>query len=332
MALRLNNSYFRVSNGVFRSVEPVVVPPLGLIYRISNTGGSIDSGSLSYTKIDGSTASTGEVEGGAPLPKYILALSGSLTDSSGQGTSGLLAVISLIITSSIDITPTFTQEIITTTGAGTWTKPAGVTEVIVECWGGGGAGGGAIDNPAAGAGGGGGQYSRKYIQYSSPSVGISYLVGAAGTGGTGVGGDGGDTTWGTTVVIAKGGTGGGANGSIANGTTPGGVGNAGGSVGDIVYFGGNGYLGQGAGGGSAISGGGGGGAGSTSNGKSAISDIPVDVTPENGGSGGAGFINTATDGQGGSFYSSGGGGACAFTNTNRSGGAGFQGVIRITYR
>jgi hypothetical protein len=46
------------------------------------------------------------------------------------------------------------------TTSGSFTVPAGITNITVECWGGGGAGGGATGNPAAGGGGAGGTYSR----------------------------------------------------------------------------------------------------------------------------------------------------------------------------
>jgi hypothetical protein len=328
MALILNNSFFKISNSSFRTISPLSAPPVGQIFRVVNTGGTTDS--LSYTKINGSTASTGNLTNAQVT--YVLALSGSLSDNGTTGAGGQLTITNLRITSSVDETPTFTEQVITTTGAGTFTKPAGVTEVIIECWGGGGSGGGAIDNPAAGGGGGGGQYSRKYIQYSSPSIGISYSIGTGGVGTTGTGANGGDTTWNTNTVIAKGGTGGGANGSVANGNATGGVGNTAGSVADVIYFGGNGYQGQVAGGGAAISGGGGGGAGSVGNGNSSLSAVPGDIKQQFGGIGGLGLENVGGNGQIASVYGAGGGGGCATTNTNRSGGDGEQGLIRIIYR
>lgn len=49
-----------------------------------------------------------------------------------------------------------TTETITTTGAGTWTVPCGVTSITVEAWGAGGSGGGTTDNNSRGGGGGAG--------------------------------------------------------------------------------------------------------------------------------------------------------------------------------
>ena len=258
MGIRLNNSFFRVSDGVFRSIEP----------SISGGGGA-----LTYT----------------------------------------------------------ITELLTTTGAGSWTKPDGVTSVTVECWGGGGAGGGATNNPGAGAGGGGGQYAKSALTYSSATENISYNVGTGGIASTTAGGSGGDSTWATTVVIAKGGTGGEAN-AVPNSFIAGGEGNIAGSVGDTIYFGGNGR------GASMtaidpipISGEGGGGAGSTESGTSATFGVVGVGGFEFGGNGGTGFNNVSGVGGPGLVYGGGGGGGCATTNTDRAGGSGAQGLIRVSY-
>ena len=55
-------------------------------------------------------------------------------------------------------TPAAQTASFTTTGAGTWLCPPGVTSVQVECWAGGGGGGGG--NGVGGGGGGGGGYAR----------------------------------------------------------------------------------------------------------------------------------------------------------------------------
>lgn len=92
-------------------------------------------------------------------------------------------------------------------GSGTYTPTAGTTRVWVECVGGAGAGGGcpAVAGAYAGGGGGAGAYAASLL--TSGFSGAAYSVGAGGTGTTGAGGNGGDTTWGTTVIVAKGGTG-----------------------------------------------------------------------------------------------------------------------------
>jgi hypothetical protein len=51
------------------------------------------------------------------------------------------------------------------TSNGSWTAPAGVTSVIVECWGGGGGGGSAAGTGAYAGGAAGGAYSKKVLQY-----------------------------------------------------------------------------------------------------------------------------------------------------------------------
>lgn len=96
------------------------------------------------------------------------------------------------------------------TSSGTYTPTAGTTRIYVEAWGGGGAGGGvpAIGSGnVSGGGGGAGAYSAKRI--ASGFSGVSYIIGAAGAGASNAaGGNGGDTTFNSTAVVAKGGTGG----------------------------------------------------------------------------------------------------------------------------
>lgn len=105
------------------------------------------------------------------------------------------------------------QAFMTGGATGTYTTPTGVIAIIVECWGAGGGGGGApapgASLYAGGAGGGGGGYSRHLI--AAPAATYAYAVGARGTAGTTTptaGGTGGDTTFGATIVVAKGGPGG----------------------------------------------------------------------------------------------------------------------------
>jgi len=216
-------------------------------------------------------------------------------------------------------------ELLTTTGAGNWTKPTGITSVTVECWGAGGAGGGATSNPAAGGGGGGGQYARSVIVYSLGESTISYNVGAGGIGTTTTVVDGGDTTWNTTTVVAKGGTGGGANG-VVGAEAAGGLGNVVGSIGDIIYFGGDASTGVVTSPDNFPFGGaGGGGAGSTGNANIQIGTIEL------GGDGGNGVLNQSLAGNPGLVYGGGGGGSATNVATNRAGGNGAQGIIRLSY-
>lgn len=236
-----------------------------------------------------------------------------------------------------------TPELITTPGAGSWTKPAGVTKVLVECWGGGGAGGGVSLTNSFGGGGAGGQYARKLITYSSTQQSIPYSLAALVAGTAGAGATGNDTTWDTNVVVAKGG----AGGTSDNTSTvfAGGVsGSAVGGIGDVVYAGGN-----GAGGfwDSATptlqSGAGGGGAGSTGKGSDATFYNNSDTTPDYGGEGGDGVIISSAKQAGSSPLQtftpsgglSGGGGGAGKTSGGGAagtavGGDGAQGLIRIT--
>jgi hypothetical protein len=92
--------------------------------------------------------------------------------------------------------------------SGTWTKPSGITKVIVEVQGAGGSGVRASTTPKANSGGGGG-YSRKLVDVSSIST-ATVTVGAGGAGSTtidGMGGDGGDSIWsdGTNTLTGSGG-------------------------------------------------------------------------------------------------------------------------------
>ncbi len=47
--------------------------------------------------------------------------------------------------------------------SGSFTPPAGVTQVVVECWGGGGRGSSISSGTTGGGGGGGGAYSRSLV-------------------------------------------------------------------------------------------------------------------------------------------------------------------------
>lgn len=183
---------------------------------------------------------------------------------------------------------------ITTTGAGSFTVPCGVTSLTIEAWGGGGAGGGANVNPAGGSGGGGGGYCSATVAVIPGTV-IPYTVGARGAGGAGNGANGSATT--ILTLTANGGSGGSQNG--------GGIGLGGSAIGGTINIpGGNGGLGTitlGAAGGTC-----------------------------NALAGGA-SRNTAGNGIAATNPGSGGGGGLRLTATNRNGGNGADGQIRITY-
>lgn len=123
------------------------------------------------------------------------------------------------------------------TSSGTYTPTSGMVSCLIECVGGGGAGGGCIansTNSVSGAGGGSGGYSKSRKLAAAVGASQTVTIGAAGTGGGGAGGNGGDTSVGT-LVIAKGGTGGG-QGNVAVPWPAGGPGGVAGT-GDIAAAG-----------------------------------------------------------------------------------------------
>ncbi|OFY37437.1 MAG: hypothetical protein A2W91_15100 [Bacteroidetes bacterium GWF2_38_335] len=208
------------------------------------------------------------------------------------------------------------QTVVNYTTNSTFTVPAGVSQIQVECWGGGGAGGaGGGSNAQGGGGGAGGQYVKSLIAVSS---GSTYNVNV-GTGGTTASANGNDSWFlSNSTILAKGGQG----GTAYAGGAAGGVGSTTNGIGDLIYRGGN-----GANGGAGLSGGGGGGAGSGGNGGNASGITSGTGTAVNGGNGGAGTIANSANGGAGSIYGGGGGGA------TRSGtiGSGASGYVRITY-
>jgi hypothetical protein len=121
-----------------------------------------------------------------------------------------------------------------TSGSGTYTTPANVKAIFVQCWGGGGSGGGGNGASGRGVGGGGGGYSQKLI--ASPSATYSYAVGAGGTAATqgNNGNTGGTTTFGTSLLTCNGGTG----GATATGVVMAGVSGGAASGGDLNITGG----------------------------------------------------------------------------------------------
>lgn len=209
--------------------------------------------------------------------------------------------------------------VVTASGAGTWTPANGCRLAFVECVGAGGQGGGAATSStqvSVGGGGGGGAYAAKTLTGSGIKS-TSYTNGAKGSGAAAgaTGTVGADTTWDTTVIVAKGGAGGPV---MAAGTTVidqiGGAGGAAAScTGDIKL---DGSAGQTA--------------------------MRFSTTTGYGGDGGAAAVVGVSGGQGrasasggaaggasaAGAYGSGGGGA-GTSSTSAAGGAGMDGLIRI---
>lgn len=208
------------------------------------------------------------------------------------------------------------------TSSGTFTVPAGVTEITVECWGGGGAGGGANKNKAVGGGGAGGGYARKVITVNS-SQQYTVTVGAQAVGTTNTVVNGNPSWFGNVnTVYASGGGGGnpnnGAGGTSAALTT---------LKGDFTKQGGDGGTVQNE---NPQGGGGGGAAGPTGNGISAFGSTGgAGNTP--GGNGANGVLDR--NGLAGSIPGGGGSGAKANNGSvNWLGGNGAAGQVVITWK
>lgn len=228
------------------------------------------------------------------------------------------------------------QTVLSFTSNTTFTVPAGVTSIKVECWGAGGKGSNvSTSSTGTGGGGGGGAYASSLLCVVS---GQNYTI-SIGAGGTGATVNGGDTFFGnTTTVMAKGGKG------LSNNVIIGaGGGLASESVGTTKYNGGSGgnrttydlivALGY-------RSGGGGGGAGSTGAGNNASGLTQGVAKPDNGGAGGAGTdasllsLLAGFSGNPGNDYGAGGSGAgkgLLLSDPTYFGGNGASGIIRVTY-
>lgn len=140
------------------------------------------------------------------------------------------------------------------TSSGTWTRPAGITKVMVEVQGAGG-GGGSADNYNS-QGGGAGGYAKKLLDVSSISS-ATITIGSGGAGGTASpitsGSSGGNSSWsdGTNTITANGGgggqyaDGGGASRSVNGGSASGGDINLDGKFGEWT-LGGDSFYGYGA--------------------------------------------------------------------------------------
>ena len=245
-------------------------------------------------------------------------------------------------------TYSFSQGSQTFTSSGTFTVPACVTSITVQCWAGGGGGGGGNETGggSCASGGGGGGFAQTTI--NNPTGVYTVVVGAGGQGAqatASLGPDGSDGansvfTNGTDSVVAVGGQGG--FGSTGGTTTAVGAGNSGYFVGwtGITYTGGNG--GQGNNANHNIGGSGGGGAGSTANGGNAGNASRNTLGTAGaggatgGGSGGVGVNNWAGNGGNGSSYGGGGAGGGGANNSHGStqpgiGGDGAQGQVIVTY-
>jgi hypothetical protein len=313
------------------SVETIVFTlsrELNLVEGANVSGFSVSTGSISSAIYSGKGTTntitlTSASNGTWTTSTTVSYSSGNVVDLAGQSMNNLIAhAVSLFTVNTSQIF----------TASGTYTVPAGITSVTVECWGGGGSGGGSSNGSNAAGGGGGGAYSKSTL---AVTPGGAYTV-TVGTGALGVvgmsGAAGGDTWFGTSgTILAKGGNGGTAGGS---GSTGGAGGLSTSSIGTTKYSGGNGGNGftggDGAGGGGGSSGGyssvgGNGGAGITLN-----TGGTAGVAPSGGGSGGTGGA-TASNGSPGVSPGGGGGGSGDREGSNVAGGNGANGQVKVSY-
>lgn len=152
------------------------------------------------------------------------------------GSFGVASTVSQIIT----------QQILTTLGAGTYTTPAGVLAIFVECIAGGGSSGGVagvVGDTGISSPGSGGGYSASLIL--APAATYAVNVGAGGNApvGSNPGLNGGATTFGGTLIVALGGVGGARGTAVAaagsqQGTPGAAIGVGGGEAGNITLQGG----------------------------------------------------------------------------------------------
>lgn len=200
-----------------------------------------------------------------------------------------------------------------TSASGTYTPTAGTRRIFVEGVGGGGQGGGATASSSGqasiGGGGGAGSYASKWYTADIASS-YAYTCGAGGTTGTtGTGQSGADSTFNTSDIVAKGGTGGAtmAAGTSVIGQTGGVSGLASGSTGDL--------CGDGEPGGTALR------LSIAANG--IISGQGGDAFFGGGAASVVGVSNTGTSGNNAGSYGSGGSGAASWaTGTLRTGNGG----------
>ena len=278
-----------------------------------------------------------------------------ITNIVTQGNANTAAYLSTY-TGNIGLSGSASQVIVPITASGTWTVPAGVTNIKLLLVGGGGGGSGTTATiNYCGAGGAGGNVL--YLPSVTVTSGGTYsiTIGAGGAGTTANGTQGGSTSaFGYTVL-------GGGGGLIPSGGTP----NAGGTTG-IPNTGGVGSGGDyGAGGGSSSSNngaagtlnisvypaqvtggnggngyyfattaqsyGGGGGGGASDYSASNYTAYGVAGTGGAGGGGNGGGSNTAYTPANGTANTGGGGGGAAAGATYRSGANGGSGVVYIVY-
>lgn len=180
------------------------------IRSIADDGSSLQS-QPAFTDITGTTT-TAQL-GTNTVTNAVLAQMPTLTIK-GNNTGGTANALDLTVSQVQTMVPGHLKSFQILISGTTYTRPAGVSQILVELWGGGGGGGGSAIGTAAnagcGGGGGSGGYARRF--YNPAPASGTFAIGAGGAAGANTGaaaGNGGSTTFtdGTTLVTALGGTG-----------------------------------------------------------------------------------------------------------------------------
>ena len=201
-------------------IEYITVAGTGTVTSVGGTG------SVNGITLSGTVTASGDLTLGGTLSGVSLTTQVSGTLPIANGGTGLTSpgTAGNILTSN---GTTWTSEpllanVVDFASSGTWTKPAGATFVIVECWaagGGGGSGrrGATSTNTGGGGGGSGGAYIQRLFKASDLADTVTVTIGSGGTGGNGVGSNstngntgnrGGSTSFSGNTCIAYGGYGG----------------------------------------------------------------------------------------------------------------------------
>ena len=229
----------------------------------------------------------------------------------------LIRAAALFILLTFGATSLLAQVLQTFNASGTFTAPAGVTRVVVDCYGGGGRGSTRSSN-GQGGGGGGGAYASSVITVV-PGNNYTVNVGTGSSSGTVPGGD----SWFISVgtVMAKGGN------SVADNVSTGGAGGAAVScVGPVRLSGGTGANGN-----SSLSTGGGGGSSASYTGVGVAGALNGGGAAPAGGGNGGGAPTLGGSGSSGAAPGGGGGGAAKWTFSGTgTGGSGANGRVVVS--
>lgn len=258
------------------------------------------------------TGNTGKIDS-----NFIATSTGLFTNINFLGTTTIAATSTLTLGSFPAYNIGKNIYIASTTGTTTFAVPQGITKVWVQLVGGGAGGGkaGTCANPgtASGGGGGGGGYSERMVDVTGTSTIQIYVAPSAAGATVATGVSGSWTTFGTNGFYLS------ATGGIfgdANGTNSGGIGGIGGigRKGDINSQGGAGTNGSTA--------------GTASNGNS---NGGIGGSSYFGGGGAGDYDATQVTKDAGNYGGGGGGSSCKNAGVSGNGGAGAQGIVKITW-